>query len=85
MEPLTKRLTLRAKDMHTIYVPKGESAAWVVCEGKEDPSYAKSPFVWSNDRDLEHFDWSGLYQPMTADYVQQTLDVCAAIGGPIPC
>lgn len=55
-------LQMRAPDLHTIAVQQGEPAAWLVLESKEDPNY--QPLCFSTV-DLEGFDSSDLYKPMT--------------------
>lgn len=59
-----KTIEMKAKEVHTIYVPRGEEAAWYVFEGAEDPIY--TPLTWSN-ANLEKFDFKPLYQPMTVE------------------
>lgn len=61
---MSKPVEMQAKEVHTIYVPRGEEAAWYVFEGDEDPIY--TPLTWSN-ADLEKFDFAPLYQPMTVE------------------
>jgi hypothetical protein len=53
-------LSLTANDIHTIFVPHGERAAWFVFEGKESDAYA--PLCWSRSVPTITPD---LYQPMT--------------------
>ena len=55
-------LFLPAAQLHTIYVPAGERAAWFVHEGAEDPSY--QPMTYSNV-DLTTLDTSQLYKPVS--------------------
>lgn len=57
-----EEIHLKAHELHTIYLPRGEEAAWYVFEGQEDSNYR--PICWSND-DLQDLDFSMLYQPMT--------------------
>lgn len=61
---------LKAKDIHTVAVMKGELVAWLVYEGKEDPTYQS--FCWSNS-DLTKQDLSDLYQKPTPDVVEDLL------------
>lgn len=61
---LSKAIDMPAKEVHTIYVPRGEEAAWYVFEGAEDDLY--TPLTWSN-ADLEKFNFTPLYQPMTVE------------------
>jgi hypothetical protein len=62
--------TLHADLLHTIYVPYGKPAAWLVFEGGENKNY--NPIVYSNAM-LEDFDFSGLDQPMTEEEVKYAL------------
>ena len=66
-----------AHDLHTVFVPRGEEAAWAVVEGDEDPNYV--PLTYSNDN-LEDFDFDGMYQPVDEAFVRQTL---ARVGVPV--
>ena len=59
-------VSMRASDLHTVYVPPGETAAWVVAEGAEDPAYR--PVTYSDDK-LENFDFAGLYEPASDEFV----------------
>lgn len=61
---LSKAVEMKACEVHTIYVPRGEEAAWYVFERDEDPLY--TPLTWSN-ADLEKFNFAPLYQPMTVE------------------
>ncbi len=54
-------VAMAAREIHTVRVPRGEIAAWLVYEGKEDPGYRAH--TWST-QDLERFDWTGMYQAM---------------------
>jgi len=64
-EPLRFPQFMAAKQMHSVYVPKGQRAAWLICEGREWPEY--QPVTLSNHR-LDK-DYSAvaedLYKPMT--------------------
>ena len=57
-----QRVVMGASEIHSVLVPKGEVAAWLVTEADEDPNY--SPIAWST-QDLTRFDAEGLYLPMT--------------------
>lgn len=64
-QPLRYPTTLMAKEMHSVYVPKGKRAAWLICEGREWPDY--QPVTLSNyrlDEDYSAVEES-LYKPMT--------------------
>ena len=56
---------LRGDVAHSVYVPKGEIAAWMICEGKPNEYYNSE--LLTNDPNLEKADISGLYQPMTQE------------------
>lgn len=47
---------MRAKDLHTIHVPRGQSAAWLVMEGAADPAY--KPVCYTAN---PHFSMAGMY------------------------
>lgn len=66
IEPLSGIVKMSAREMHTVYVPKGETAAWFVVEGEDDPAYES--ICYSNAL-LEHADFSELYKPMSVDYL----------------
>jgi hypothetical protein len=68
---LYQPIEMKARDIHTWYVPYGREAAWLVREGKEDSKYDST--CWS-DADLTKFDTSSLYQPMSVDYLKIQLD-----------
>lgn len=51
-----------ATAMHTIYVPRGERATWLVEEGDLSSEYDE--MLYSND-DLTTFNFDGLYKPMS--------------------
>jgi hypothetical protein len=59
-----------AEQLHTIYVPRNQSAAWYVWEGKEKAKH--NDIVYSNAQ-LENFDFSKLDLPMTEDRLQDDL------------
>lgn len=72
IDPMSGPLFLRADEMHTVYVPKGETAAWMVWEGDESDEY--DPVVYS-DAHLENFDFSGINQPMTEARLREDLAI----------
>ena len=53
---------MAAADLHTIYVPQGEYAAWTVHEHERAPDYDE---ILYSDDDLSAFDFTGMYEPMT--------------------
>lgn len=64
---------MRAEELHTIYVPRGQKAAWLIEEGKEDLNYDNTCF---SNHDLTKYSFEGLYQPMTGDKAHIILDEC---------
>ncbi len=67
--PLTFPTFLSGDTVHSVYVPKGETAAWMICEGKKNDGYGSG--LLTNDPNLELSDLSGVYQPIT----QERLDI----------
>lgn len=67
---LKRSVDMKASDIHTIAVAYGEPAAWMVYEGEEDPTYDGMCY---SDADLENFDFSALYKPMSVDYLHNLL------------
>ena len=50
-------INMYAKELHTIYIPKTHTAAWIVFEGKEDDTYEN--VMYSNNPNFnfnEHYD-----------------------------
>ncbi len=72
-DALRGQLFLPAKALHTVYVPRGQTAAWIVEEGDPDPYYDGTCF--SND-DLGRFDFSGMYEPMPAPMAREIVHEC---------
>jgi hypothetical protein len=72
--PITEKLNgpvpMQAREVHSVFVPFGQSAAWYVFEGGEDPQYM--PLAWSN-KDLRTFDFSPLYKPMSVEFLRSLL------------
>jgi hypothetical protein len=73
MERLDNPKFLRGQDFHTVYVPRGQTAAWLICEGAHNMSYTS--LCWTNDTDLEHADFSELYKPMTERLLNEDLHI----------
>ncbi len=63
---------MEAETLHTIFVPPGSSAAWMVCEGAENSSYLAITY---SDADLTKFDFDGMYAPMTLDRLAEDLQM----------
>lgn len=59
---------MRADELHSIYVPKGEQAAWLVLEGNSDPDY--KPICYTRN---PTFSAVGMYQPMEVVEVERLL------------
>lgn len=67
---ISNYLELKAQDLHTITVQRNTMAAWMVYEGKEDSDY--QPYCYSQ-YDLSLLKPTGLYQPMTKEYLVRAL------------
>lgn len=63
MTEIQGSLSLKAWDIHSIYVPQSHQAAWVVFESKENPWY--EPITYSNNPRLAEEKFGGLYCPMS--------------------
>lgn len=68
---LINKIHLKAHELHSIFVPQREEAAWYVREGVEDENY--QAVCWSNDMNLEKFDFNPLYQKMPMDILYRHL------------
>ena len=75
--PLELPVSLKASELHTVSVPKGQLAAWMVVEGKEDRNYL--PITYS-DADLTRFDFNGMYQPISAERLEEDIILLANHG-----
>lgn len=71
------RTAMPAQAIHTIYVPKGERAAWFVFESREDKEY--QPLCWSIN-DLEKFDFDLVNHSMSVKYLEGLLDSVPELG-----
>jgi hypothetical protein len=80
IEPLDEMIVMGARELHTIYVEKGQSAAWLVEETTEDRAY--QPVCYSN-RNLEVFDFSALYEPMAVDHLETVMALYPAVAAVI--
>jgi hypothetical protein len=71
-EPLrtSSPLYLSSTTLHTMWVPKGESASWLVFEGEEDPRYDG---ICYSDSDLTNWTPKGLYGRMSERRIVETL------------
>lgn len=52
---------LPAEETHSVWVPRGRPAAWLVLEGREDPAYTPVCYTMNPT-----FDTSEMYRPMTS-------------------
>lgn len=68
----SRELEMKADEIHTVAIAKGKPCAWFVFEGDSDPNY--KPVCYSND-DLESFSFDGLYEPMSEDYLDKTIQI----------
>ena len=66
---VTSPLMLKADEYHTIAVPEGESAAWLVFEGYEDNDYKPECYTFN-----PVFDPAQYYQPMQSQQIASMLD-----------
>lgn len=64
--------SMPADNIHTVWVPRGTYAAWLVYEGKEDANYI--PFSWSN-HSLDKLGFDGLYQKTEKSDVKELLKI----------
>jgi hypothetical protein len=64
---------LRGHEFHTVYVPKGQTAAWLICEGAPHPRYTS--LCWTNDTMLDVTDFTGMYEPMTEERLAEDMDI----------
>jgi hypothetical protein len=78
---LIKTLALPANVRHSVFVPKGQAAAWMIVEGAEDPGYV--PLTWS-DADLTRMNFGGLYQRMTQARLDENLTLLHVHGFDTP-
>lgn len=68
--PLDHAIHLEASEIHTMYAPSSEWAAWLVIEGREDPSYNSDFFSFT---DPNNQDMTGFYQRMDLDHVARLM------------
>ena len=76
--PLLMPTFLGGSVFHTVYVPKGQSAAWLICEGAKNAGY--SSVCFTNDGALEQADFSQLYQPMTQERLAEDMALISGAG-----
>lgn len=64
-------VTLKSYQMHTIHVPKGETASWLIIESGR---YHDNASICYSNADLSNWSSEGLYQPISheqAEYFKQ--------------
>lgn len=69
---IDKSLFLDAFRFHTISVPFGTSASWLVIEGKENPDY--KPITISNNPNLESETFEGYYEKINSEEFLKKLE-----------
>jgi hypothetical protein len=69
-------LHMTPKQLHTVYVPREERAAWFVFEGPSDPDY--KPICYSN-RDLTQFSPEGLYEQPEEKEIRRWLEIAGML------
>lgn len=70
---LTRPTLLKGEDAHSVFVPYGETAAWMICEGAPFNFYSST--LLSNDPKLEGADFSNLYLPMTQERLDEDMEI----------
>lgn len=63
---------MAAHKMHSVFVPKGQTAAWFIWEGAENAHHNN---ICYSDHFLQDFDFSRLDRPMTADRLRYDLEI----------
>ena len=69
--PLNVPVYMNMDQYHTIYVPEGQKAIWLVLEGREDEENYES-LSYSN-ANLDAFKFSGMYEKMSEETVHMLL------------
>lgn len=73
LQELTYATFLFGAQAHSVVVPKGYTAAWMIVEGA--PSKGYDPVMYSNDPDLASADFSDLYKPMTQERLDLNMEL----------
>lgn len=68
--PLDRAVHLEAREIHTMYAPSNEWAAWVVIEGREDEHYNSDCFSFT---DPNQQDMAGFYRPMDRESMERLM------------
>lgn len=66
--------SMKASDIHTVFVEPGLEAAWIITEGDSDPEY--NSICYSN-YDLTQFRFEDHYKPITEQEVSVMLELVA--------
>lgn len=77
ISPRNPSISMKANELHTIFVPKGQFAAWLVFEGKEDPNY-KSVCFSNSDPNKSMLD-GHMYQKATKNDIDRMMIRCGFI------
>jgi hypothetical protein len=67
---------LQAKELHSVQVAKTGYAVWGIIEGKEDENYESVAYSLKN---LEEFDFSELYKPVTQEEIKHYLNLALSL------
>jgi hypothetical protein len=68
---------MKAREKHTVFVPKGKPAAWIVFEGAEDTNYQS--VCYSNGDLTKKEKFAGLYQKPNASQIENVLSEAGLI------
>lgn len=74
-EPYEDIDRMSANDLHTIHVRKGEHAAWLIYEGREDPNY--QPICYSTAQ-FEDASFVGMYEHMSEQEIAEMIALAVA-------
>lgn len=69
-------LLMGSHELHTVFVPKNQQAAWIIYEFGEDKEYDSTCY---SNADLTKFSFDGLYQKITKNKVKEILFDCGLI------
>ncbi len=70
-ERLYSQREMTASEIHSMWVPREQAAAWFVYEGADDPAYM--PLAYLN-AELDKLDFGNLYQPMSIGWLEEKLE-----------
>jgi hypothetical protein len=77
MERVTFPRYMHGTLVHSVYVPKGEWAAWLITEGAPNERYISN--LLTDDLELETADLSHLYRPMTQDRIDEDMKLISTL------